>query len=110
LVENIDKTAANGGTDIYEPVIRGLQMMQERGTEGFFPAVVLLTDGKSEEGIGQLRSYIESSGMGQVPIFAITFGDASTEQLDEIAALSSGKVFDGRADLVAAFRQVRINT
>jgi Ca-activated chloride channel homolog len=110
LVESIDKTGADGGTDIYEPVIEGLKLMQDRGTDGYFPAVVLLTDGKSEEGIGQLRSYMESSGMGHVPIFAITFGEASTEQLEEIAVLSSGKVFDGRADLVAAFRQVRINT
>jgi len=110
LVESIDKTGADGGTDIYEPVIEGLKLMQDRGTDGYFPAVVLLTDGKSEEGIGQLKSYMESSGMAHVPVFAITFGEASTEQLEEIAVLSSGKVFDGRADLVAAFRQVRINT
>ena len=35
------------------------------------------------------------------------FGDASSYQLDEIAKLSNAKVFDGRTNLLEAFKQVR---
>ena len=42
-----------------------------------------------------------------VPVFAITFGDASRDQLQEIADLTHGIVFDGSADLAATFRAVR---
>ena len=35
------------------------------------------------------------------------FGDAYEYDLREIAELSNGKVFDGKKDLVKAFREVR---
>jgi Ca-activated chloride channel family protein len=109
LANKIDLTEADGGTDIYEPVIHGLKMMEEHGISGYFPAVVLLTDGKSEKGIKFVQDFLATSALGPVPVFAITFGDASVEQLAELAELTSGKVYDGRNDLVDAFRQVRIN-
>ena len=111
LANNIDASSADGGTDIYSPVIAGLSKIKERGTDGYFPAVVLLTDGKSQDGLKyeDLEASVALSGMSYVPIFAITFGDASLDQLQQIAALSSGSVFDGTTDLIGAFRQVRIN-
>ena len=109
LADQIEQVQADGGTDIYSPVIRGLEVMQERGTDGYFPSVVLMTDGQSRDGkkFKDLEAYVAASGMTQVPVFAITFGKASQEQLDEIAVLSSGAVFDGRGDLARAFRAVR---
>jgi len=109
LASQIEQVQADGGTDIYSPVIRGLEIMQERGTDGYFPSVVLMTDGQSRDGkeFKDLDAYVAASGMTQVPVFAITFGKASQEQLDEITALSSGAVFDGRGDLAGAFRAVR---
>jgi len=35
------------------------------------------------------------------------FGDASDNQLKEIAELTMARVFDGRRDLIGAFKQVR---
>ena len=35
------------------------------------------------------------------------FGDADNVQLEGIADLTNGKVFDGKKDLVAAFKEVR---
>jgi Ca-activated chloride channel family protein len=35
------------------------------------------------------------------------FGDANSAQLDPLAAATRGLVFDGKADLVGAFKKVR---
>lgn len=42
-----------------------------------------------------------------IPVFSITFGDASEDQLNEIADLTSGKVFNGKKDLINAFKQAK---
>ncbi len=42
-----------------------------------------------------------------IPVFSIMFGSAQREQLDEIASLTNARVFDGREDLVGAFRSVK---
>jgi Ca-activated chloride channel family protein len=109
LADDIEREGAGGGTDIYKPVIRGFEMMKERGITGYFPAVVLLTDGKSSGNPEDLTNFLSTSGLGPVPVFAITFGDASRGELEEIAMATSGAVFDGHDDLVAAFRAVKIN-
>ena len=109
LIGQIGATPARGGTDIYSPIIEGLKLIKEHGTDGYSPAVVVMTDGKSNDGkdFGDLSRYIALNGMESVPIFAITFGDASVDQLTEIANVSAGAVFNGNDDLVSAFRTVR---
>ena len=42
-----------------------------------------------------------------IPVYSITFGYASEYQLEEIAELTNAKVFDGRTDLLRAFKEVR---
>jgi Ca-activated chloride channel family protein len=98
-----------GGTDIYSPIIAGLELMQEHGIDGYFASVVLLTDGKSNAGksFDDLAAYVSTSGMGAVPVYGITFGEASRDQLREIADLTHGIVFDGSTDLPGTFRTVR---
>jgi Ca-activated chloride channel family protein len=109
LIEEIERLTADGGTNIYAPVIAGLEVMRSRGLDGYFPSIVLLTDGKSNNrtNIDSLKQFIADTGMDSVPVFAITFGNASEEQLQEIADFTSGAVFDGRQDLIGAFRTVR---
>jgi Ca-activated chloride channel family protein len=109
LADQIDQVQAGGGTDIYPPVMRGFDWMRDLGTDGLFPSIVLMTDGRSGGGndFSDLEQHVAANGMGHVPVFAITFGDASKDQLDQIAALTSGAVFDGRGDLAGAFRAVR---
>jgi Ca-activated chloride channel homolog len=109
LDEQIRAVKGGGGTDIYSPVIRGLEIMKEHGIDGYFASVVLLTDGVSANGktYGDLHSVISRESVAAVPVFAITFGDASMDQLQPIADLTHGIVFDGRANLAATFRTVR---
>lgn len=109
LAARIEQKQAAGGTDIYSPVIRGLEVMKEHGIDGYFPSIVLLTDGESQDGkdFGDLSSYVALSSVGEVPVFAITFGNASTSQLQEIAELTAGQVFDGKVGLAGVFRKVK---
>ena len=64
------------------------------------------------DGIGNVGSYrtLENKYRNlnkQIPIYSITFGAADEDQLEEIALLTNGKIFDGRYDLVKAFKEVR---
>ena len=72
------------------------------------PAVILMTDGQSNTGstMSDLQAEYERIGK-DIPIFCISFGEASEDQLDQIARLAKGRVFDGRKDLVTAFRNVK---
>lgn len=103
LNEKIQALEPKGGTDIYTPVVRGLERIQaQKDLEDYFPAVILLTDGISNTG-GSLREVLPAS----IPVFAIRFGEASSEQLDALTGQMSGKVFEGRGDLSAAFREAK---
>lgn len=42
-----------------------------------------------------------------VPVFSIMFGNVQSAQLEDLAELTNARVFDGRKDLVAAFRSVK---
>ena len=42
-----------------------------------------------------------------IPIFSIMFGDADESQLNDIARVTNAKVFDGKTNLLEAFKQVR---
>ena len=41
------------------------------------------------------------------PVFSIMFGSADPTQLEELAELTHARVFDGREDLIGAFRSVK---
>jgi Ca-activated chloride channel family protein len=108
LWSRIDRLRPAGGTDIYSPAIRAMELMQEKGDlEDYAAAVILLTDGESNVGrtLTDLTDYINSHPRArQIPVYSIRFGEASEHQLEAIADLTSGRVFDGQADLARAFR------
>ena len=69
-----------------------------------------MTDGQANEGtFRQLESYYNKI-QKQIPIYSIMFGSAIESELEEIAELTNAKVFDGKIDLVKAFKEVRKNS
>ena len=56
--------------------------------------------------LNQLQSVYKQINK-DIPIFSIMFGDADKTQLEDIANLTNAKVFDGRTNLLEAFKQVR---
>jgi Ca-activated chloride channel homolog len=102
----IDGLSADGGTNIYDPVVRALAEIQKEKYEGYATSVILMTDGQSDGSIDYLKDSYEKSGL-PVPVYSITFGDASNDQLEGISKLTNGRVFSGRNDLVHAFREAK---
>lgn len=109
LYARITAMEPNGGTDIYSPVIFGLEYMAGLGNlDSYQPAVIVMTDGESTEttDLSDLEEAYRRFGL-DVPVFSIMFGNAVEEQLSGIAELTRARVFDGREDLVGAFRKVK---
>jgi Ca-activated chloride channel homolog len=109
LYAKILQTRADGGTDIYSPTIRGLELIKNRTHEDYSAALILMTDGESNTGktFANLQQQYQALGFGNLPVYSILFGGASRTQLDEIATFSSGRVFDGKKNLIDAFREAK---
>ena len=66
-----------------------------------------MTDGEANVGtFSELRSTYSTINK-DIPIYSIMFGRAEESELQQIARLTNGKVFDGKTDLVKAFKEVR---
>jgi Ca-activated chloride channel family protein len=108
LISQIDALQPGGGTDIYSPAIKALDVLSPHGSDQYNVSVVLMTDGASNTGatIGDFKRAYNAYGR-DIPVFSIMFGDAQPDQLDALATETRGLVFDGRTDLVGAFKKVR---
>ncbi|MDR2661938.1 MAG: substrate-binding and VWA domain-containing protein [Treponema sp.] len=95
-----------GGTDMYTPILRSFQLMAGYNTADYISAVIVMTDGESEDYFSEFRGIYKEKGL-DVPVFSIMFGDANQEQLDGLAELTRARVFDGKTDLVTAFKNAR---
>lgn len=107
LINQIYNTKVNGGTDIYTPAIRALNILSEEDMETYNTSIVLMTDGESNYNrLNQLNNAYKEIGK-DIPVFSIMFGLAEESQLEDIADITNAKVFDGRTNLLEAFKQVR---
>ena len=109
LYEEIRNEYCGGGTDIYLAAEEGLSLIGNGfHPEDYTPAIILMTDGMSNgsETFEDFREMYEERGL-DVPVFSILFGDADESQLEELAGLTNARVFDGREDLIGAFRSVK---
>ena len=107
LLEKIKKQSPTGATNIYDTSIKALSILKDENIEKYNLSIILMTDGQSNVGeYSNLEKEYKNLKM-DIPIYSITFGDANEEQLDKIAELTNAKVFDGKTDLLKAFKQVR---
>ena len=70
-------------------------------------SIVLMTDGHSNGGEFKNVETYYSSINKEIPVYSIMFGEASDTQLNELAELTNGKVFDGTKNLIRAFKEIR---
>ncbi len=106
LYEKVKEQPTGSGTDMYIAADEALNVLQQYDLSQYTPAVILLTDGMSGGSYDAFMEHYREMGE-DVPIFSIMFGDADPEQLDELAAATNARVFDGREDLIDAFRKVK---
>jgi Ca-activated chloride channel family protein len=104
LLSRVVSQETGGETNIYDPMIAALDEM-EGSLEGYAPAIILLTDGHSNEGnFSQFEARWSEESPEGVPVYSILFGEASDEQLTQIEELTAGDVYDGRDGLIDALR------
>ena len=106
LYVQVDAESTDGGTDLYAAAREALKVLQGYDLDRYTPAIILMTDGMSDGSYRNFRRDYEALGR-DIPVFSIMFGDADPEQLEDLAELTHARVFDGREDLVEAFRSVK---
>ena len=107
ILNNIKSKSPNGSTAIYPATIKALETLQTENKDEYNLSVVLMTDGAGNVGSFKDLQNTYNSIINNIPVYSITFGQANESQLNQIAELTNGKVFDGKSDLVKAFKEVR---
>lgn len=102
-----------GGTAIFASVRAAYQGALEarRSAPERQYGIVVMSDGVNRNGMTEeaFRSWYASlppEDQG-IPVFALLFGEADPAQLETIARLTGGRVFDGRNNLRQAFKTIR---
>lgn len=107
LIEKISTLKPSGSTNIYDTSKTALEELKNDDLNTYNVSVILMTDGMSNVGsYAEFSEYYNRLGKS-IPVYSIMFGDAYEYQLDEIAELTNSKIFDGKTDLLQAFKEVR---
>lgn len=103
--------SAEGNTAIYSTLEHSLEAAAETRDEDNVTSVVLFTDGENTEGPGieEFELWYEATPEVQgIPVYAILFGETSRAEMERLAEVTGGRVFDaGDGDLTAAFKEIR---
>lgn len=107
LLNNINSFETVGTTALFPAAQKGIELLQNEDTNKYNVSVILMTDGEGNVGhFSDLENEYKNLGK-EIPIYSIMFGSANSLQLESIAKLTNGKVFDSKENLVAAFKEVR---
>ena len=107
LLANINNERVSGTTALYPAAIKALELLKDEDNNIYNTSVILMTDGLANVGTYMdLYNYYRKIN-SNIPIYSIMFGGAERSQLQEIANLTNAKVFDGKNNLVEAFKEVR---
>ncbi|GAB3895604.1 substrate-binding domain-containing protein [Kibdelosporangium lantanae] len=99
---------ADGGTAIYDSLTRAYQILGAADAD-HFTSIVLMTDGENQNGsdLSGFQSAYQNLPH-QIPVFTVLFGEGSQDELNQVATLTGGKVFDARnTDLTKVFQEIR---
>lgn len=108
MLSKIESLESEGGTDIYKPTLKAMDILSMDHDDAYSKAVVLLTDGESNEGMNYEQFETEFLKLKvDLPVYSILFGEASQTQLERLSELTRGKVFDGKEDLIEAFKKAK---
>ncbi|MHA2788898.1 substrate-binding domain-containing protein [Corynebacterium sp. S7] len=109
LQNYVQGLTAQGYTPLYQSL---LDALRSADTEHGIPTIVLLSDGIVTEGPnydGFVEEYAAlPADKKEIPVFVILYGEASVEEMNAVAELTGGEVFDALGgDLDAAFKEIR---
>lgn len=106
-----EQLEADGGTAIYTSLEKAYTHLGSgRDT---FTSIVLMTDGENTQGddAGDFDAFYRDDlapAGKQVPVFTVLFGDSDRSELEHIAELTGGRLFDAQqGSLDGAFEEIR---
>ncbi|MER7835457.1 VWA domain-containing protein [Streptomyces sp. NPDC096040] len=108
--KDTDALRADGNTAIYTSLEKAYDHLRtDRDT---FASIVLMTDGENTTGAKAVEFDAFYRGLSttqrNIPVFPILFGDSSRAELQHIAGLTGGRLFDARqGSLDGAFEEIR---
>ncbi len=107
ILNKIETTDLDGSTALYLAALRAVGILANEEEDEYVTSVILMTDGQAN--VGTYRDFENGYRRAnkEIPIYSITFGDADESELLEISTLTNGKVFDGKENLLYAFKKVR---
>ena len=107
VLDKIKYTSPGGATALFPAAIKGLELLKDEDTNTYNTSIILMTDGAGNVGsYKELEKFYKDNNLS-IPIYSIMFAAAEESQLQKMADLSNGKIFDGRENLVDAFMEVR---
>jgi len=106
LIHSIHRLDPMGQTNLYDSIIKGMEILNKESSE-YNTVIILMTDGEGNVGTFNNLEKAYQNNQKEIPVYSIMFGDANVSQLETIASLTKGKVFDGKTDLLKAFKEVR---
>ncbi|MFH8664749.1 substrate-binding domain-containing protein [Streptomyces anulatus] len=107
--------SAEGDTAIYSSLAAAYDHLGP-DTESAFTSIVLMTDGENTAGrsAAEFASFYRALPAARqvTPVFPIVFGDSDRPELESIASLTGGRLFDGTKEegpgsLDGAFEEIR---
>ncbi len=106
LLTKIKNYNVDGATALYPAAEKALNLLKDE-TDSYNTSIILMTDGDGNIGSFNDLEKAYNNIKRDIPIYSITFGYANENQLNRMSNLSNGKVFDGKKDLILAFKSVR---
>lgn len=107
----VEELRAEGNTAIYGTLQRSLELAAQSRSDDNVTSVVLFSDGENTDwpSIVEFSSWYEATPEVQgIPVYAILFGEASRAEMEQLAELTGGRVFDAAdGDLTSAFKEIR---
>jgi Ca-activated chloride channel family protein len=113
LRADIEGLQAGGGTAVYRSLIEAYESLgADGGQDDTFTSIVLMTDGENGHAIdaGDFEDFYAALPADQrtTPVFTVLFGDSDRAELEHIADLTGGRLFDALdGSLSGAFREIR---
>ncbi|MFG2334588.1 substrate-binding domain-containing protein [Streptomyces sp. NPDC048604] len=106
------RLSASGETAIFSSLQEAYRVIGSGDTRSAFTSVVLMTDGENTAGAPASGFETYYKGLPEdrrsTPVFPILFGDSDRGELERIASLTGGRLFDATTgSLDGAFEEIR---